>query len=96
MESIKVKVFAFGLPRDWEETITFANGNAYLWGFEDGCRRTGGQLPMPVPDGFAFAWLEYNRRNTGSRMAIQDAFAVWCHTETLPGLCAKTEERNVR
>ncbi|WP_275293503.1 hypothetical protein [Amycolatopsis sp. La24] len=96
MESVKVNVFTVGMPRDWEETITFANRNAYLWGFEDGCRRTGGQPPVPIPDGFAFAWLEYNRRNASSRMAIQDAFAVWCHTETLPGLSAMERGRKAQ
>lgn len=67
-----------------EETIAHANANAYLWGFSDACRKHG-VTPTTVPDGWAFAWLEYTRRNT-SRMAIQDAFTHWTDHGTLPGL----------
>jgi hypothetical protein len=86
MESTKVKVYKFAMPRNWLEVTSFANANGYEWGYLDGCRKAQVQ-PDPIPDGFCYAWLEYVRRHlTTSRMAIREGFTEWCSTETLPGL----------
>jgi len=84
-----VDPFRFASPAagSVDEAITFANATAYLWGYQDGCRR-GGVNPERVPDGWPFAWLEYVRRHPGSRMEIREAFRLWCDTEMLPGLDA--------
>lgn len=85
MESRKVNVFVFACPMDWDESVSFANGNGYVWGYQDACRTA--DVPTGhIPDGFAYAWLEYTRRNRSTRMAIREAFAAWCQNETLPGL----------
>lgn len=87
MSTTSLSPFRFASPEadSVDEAITFANAHAYLWGYQDGCRESG-ENPKSVPDGWVFAWLEYNRRNPGSRMEIRDAFRMWRDTEMLPGL----------
>lgn len=80
----RVNPFEFEAAKGEAESITFANGYAYEWAYLDTCRENGVD-PKRVPDGWAFAWLEYTRRNP-SRMAIREAFRTWRDTGTLPGL----------
>lgn len=75
--------FNFEGPKTTHEDITFANGNAYVWGYTDAAAKFGS--PVTIPNGFAFAWLEYVRTHA-SRMSVQGAFKVWCETGTLPDL----------
>lgn len=77
-------VFGYQPPRDMAETVSLANANGYEWGYLDTCRQHSVQATR-VPDGWAFAWLEYVRRN-GSRMAIREGFRHWQRYGTLPGL----------
>lgn len=94
----QVDAFKYAAPRGEDEMLRYANANAYEWAYLDTCRENSeklrgmGQvfpadqiLAKPVPDGWAPAWLEYNRRNP-SRMAIREAFRMWRDTGMLPGL----------
>lgn len=78
-------VFKFQAPQNANESITFANANGVEWGYYFTCRDNG-VTPVRVPDGWALAWLEYNRRATTFRMEILSAFPLWRDTGTLPGL----------
>ncbi|GLZ37870.1 hypothetical protein [Actinokineospora sp. NBRC 105648] len=81
---VTTRLYAVASPTTNQEIISFANAVAYQWGYVDATRAAGGRS-APVPDGWAWAWLEYTRRNA-SRMAIQDAFSLWVDSATLPGL----------
>ncbi len=85
MDAVTVDPFTFASPRSRDEVITFANGHAYEWSYLDTCRELK-VTPRRVPDGWAFAWLEYTRRATTHRMAIREAFRMWRDTGMLPGL----------
>jgi hypothetical protein len=80
----RVSPFTFAPPAGERETISFANANAYEWGYLDTCRELGTD-PLRVPDGWAYAWLEYTRRHK-SRMAIREAFRMWRDHHMLPNL----------
>ncbi|MGI8307056.1 hypothetical protein [Saccharopolyspora hattusasensis] len=75
---------AYVSPQNTGEAISFANAIAYEWAYLDTMREVK-QDPIPIPDGWAHAWLEYGRRNT-NRMAIREAFRHWRAHGTLPGL----------
>lgn len=81
MVDAQVDVFRYRFPANLDETVSFANAHAYEWAYRDYAPAP----RVPVPDGWAFAWLEYTRRNP-SRMSIQEAFKTWQSTGTLPGL----------
>jgi hypothetical protein len=80
MRETQVNPFRYEPPTTFEDTVSFANANAYGWGYRDFATD-----PAPVRDGWPNAWMEYVRRNP-SRMSIQDGFPVWQDTGTLPGL----------
>lgn len=92
----RVNPYDYLPPQNRDEIISFANANGYLWGHQDAtltharALREAGHDPAPapahVPDGWSYAWLEYNRRTSTSRMSIQDAFRMWCQQGTLPSL----------
>lgn len=89
-EGVAVNVFRYEPPagegaRLVDETRVFANAHGYEWSYGDTCRRCGVR-PRKVPEGWAYAYLEYTRRATTYQMAIQDAFDLWLDTGTLPGL----------
>jgi hypothetical protein len=77
--------FRYAGPGTHGENVAFANASAYEWSYYDTCREQG-VTPLTVPDGWAFAWTEYVRRNASSRMAIREAFRQWRDYGTLPGL----------
>ncbi|NIJ10522.1 hypothetical protein FHU38_000866 [Saccharomonospora amisosensis] len=81
---MSINPFTYAMPETEQETISFANACAYEWSYLDTMRLVG-RTPERVPDGWAFAWLEYARRNA-SRMAIREAFRYWQQHSTLPGL----------
>lgn len=83
--AVRVDAFAYAGPRDAGENISFANANAYEWSYLDTCRENGVD-PKRVPDGWAYAWLEYTRRATTYRMEIREGFRTWRDTGSLPGL----------
>lgn len=76
--------FTYTAPKSHNETITFANANGYEWAYLDTLRQIGRE-PQRVPDGWAFAWLEYTRRNP-NRMAIREGFQHWLNYASLPRL----------
>lgn len=93
--AVKVDPFTYTGPQNEAETISFANAHGYHWAYLDTCRANADALlaadrdpslvyAKSVPDGWAFAWLEYTRR--GRKMTIQEAFVIWRDTGSLPGL----------
>lgn len=97
VEVSKIDPYVFAVPRRGLEDVSFANAQAYEWAYLDTCRENadavrevGGDDQVvrakSVPLGFAYAWLEYTRRNASSRMAIREGFRMWRDEGTLPGL----------
>jgi hypothetical protein len=76
--------FKYEGPRTEIECNMFGVASGYEWAFQDYASASEG-LHKRVPAGWAYAWLEYNRRNE-SRMSIQMAFPMWRADGTLPGL----------
>lgn len=85
MVTAGVNPFLYELPQNTDELISLGNANGYLWSYLDTSRENG-VAARPVPDGWAYAWVEYTRRATTYRMAIREAFRLWRDTATLPGL----------
>lgn len=78
-------------PADPDEVRIFANANGYAWSYLDTCRENG-IAARPVPDGWAFAYLEHHRRQSSHRLAIREAFRYWRAAATLPGLSTPDAE----
>lgn len=81
--------FTYAMPDKGKDTenISFANAHGYEWGFLDASRQAH-KLPLakPIPDGWAYAWLEHMRVVRQRHMAIREGFTYWREHGTLPGL----------